>query len=297
MKHAYLLIGICTVIAMGGCQGEPRQRMEDSGPNDLINAIASYEYSREMYVDSVHRVELVISKEMDRNTVYKLAPSLAESKSVKDSVVKIGDAITANLIDPSAGELYKITPLSLETQRLLTKDTFGYLWQWDVIPLTEGNHPLRLKATTEINGYPVNIPVFDTNIRVISRKNDGQPVLLYVGLGALLLIGFITFALRKKKQDQKEEETKLSPEQVNRLNDLIGMGETLEAMELLEQHLEAHHSDKLKDLILLKSSWQDNRRKSNLNVIDADDANVEDSRIKMALLELMDELKTDKNTA
>ena len=157
----------------------------------------------------------------------------------------------------------------------------------DVIPLTAGNHPLRLKATTEINGYQVNIPVFDIKIRVIARKNDEQPVLLYVGLGLLLLVGGGVFLLRKKKEVTQEKAAKLSPEQVGQLNELIGMGETEEALEMLEQHLETHQSNKLKDLILLKSSWQDNRRKSNLNVIDPDDANIEDSRIKLALLDIV----------
>ena len=56
---------------------------------------------------------------------------------------------------------------------------------------------------------------------MIARKNDEQPVLLYVGLGLLLLVGGGVFLLRKKKEVTQEKAAKLSPEQVGQLNELI----------------------------------------------------------------------------
>lgn len=298
MRILPLSLALLTGFLLLGCQGPPgipTDKVTTDPGVELIDAIATYEYQKEMYLDSVHRVEFTISRGIDREQLYEIASSFAESDHLGEEKVEVGDEITAQLIDPSGGLNYKITSYGLATKKVFSRDTFEQLWEWDVLPLKAGDLPLRLNATTRINGYDVDIPVFDTNIKVYARAQPPSRLPIYLGIGVFFIgsVVLMLFLRGKKQRQEKEKQVKLAPEEINELNQLIGAGEVLKAIQHLEEHLKKHQSEKLKDLIVLKSSFQENKRKSNLNVIDSEDAGIENSRINLALLDLIGELKEE----
>ena len=253
----------------------------------LVEAKATYEYEKEMILDSINRVEFVISKNLEKTELFDYAPSFKGSTKIDEREVKVGDVISAQLIDPSNGENFKITPLSVEIQTVFLRDTFGYLWQWDITPLKQGTLPLRLKAMTRINGQDINIKVFDTDIVVFSREEEPRNVLIYIAGGLAILIVGILWFFRKKKKAKKQKAEQIPEQLVDELNQLIGKGDTLKAINRLEEYFDKIGSKKLKDLVLLKSSWNENKRKGNLNLIDNEEEGIENSKIKFALLDLI----------
>lgn len=263
----------------------------------LVKAEATYEYEKTMYTDSIHRIEFVISKDLDRELIYEYAPTFENSDKLKDEIAYVGDIVAADLIDPTNGQNFQITPLSIRVQQVFSKDTFGYLWQWDVIPLKSGKLPLRLRAFTKIGDVDVNIPIFDTDIEVVSNKDEiSQVTFIIGGFITIFLIGFGTFFLRKKKVINQSKDV-IPKELSEELKSLIGNDKTAIVFDKLESYLKEINSERLEDLIVLKSSFNRNKRKSNLNVIDSDEENIERSRINLAIIELINEMKTEVNKA
>lgn len=276
---------VFSVLLLFGCGSEPTP---EGIISNLIDAEVSYEYAREMLLDSIHRYEFVLSKNMAFEAIEALAPTLEKSETVKRDAVKVGDYISAQLIDPSQGENFDIVPLSLKEQGILVADSFACLWQWDIRPLQKGTLPLRLKVLTRIGDREVDIPVFDANIEVYTREAEGFP-LVYGGiaLGILGLLGYLFF--RKKKSAEKRSH--LPKALALNIKKLVGDGKTVDALELLEVHLEKTKSKHLNDAIVLQSTLQDAMRKNNLNVLSAEDFRQEAAKVNFALLDLVKQLE------
>lgn len=262
--------------------------------SELVKARATYEYEKTMYVHTVHRVELVISRELSEDVIQNLAPTFQDSDKLTNQITHIGDVVSAELIDPTGGQHFKIMPLSVRTQKVFTKDTFGYLWQWDVIPLkADVGLPLRLKASTKIGDADVNIPIFDTKIKVISSKKDTS--IFWIGGGVLLgLLGLLIFFLVRRKKSKEKATQKIPIKLADKWQMLIGHNKTAVVLEKLIVYLKKIDSNKLEDVLVLQSSFKENRRKANLNVISTEKEGMENARINLALLELLNEMTEDR---
>jgi hypothetical protein len=252
----------------------------------LRGATASYECERDMKLDSIHRVELVISKSLDTVMILSRAASFENPDNIEHEAIEIGDFVSAQLIDPSNGMNFQISTLSLEKQRITRRDTFSYLWQWDVRPLQTGNLPLRLKVITELEGEMRDIPVFDTQIRVQSEEVPPKPWwIIPASLAVLLGLGTLFYFKRKK---QHAIATLPLPEDVVReVRALVSDGETLEALGLLETRLANTHPAILDEVLLLKANYNKTRRKLSLNQISQEAASVEYSKVHTGILEIL----------
>lgn len=266
---------------------DPGQKTDDFG--GLRGALASYEFEREMKLDSIHRVEFVLSKSLAESMIVSRASSFEGSENIEHEAVKIGDYVTAELIDPSNGVNFTISALSLDRQHILRKDTFSYLWQWDLRPQMSGSLPLRLKVITELEGEKQDIPVFDTKIRVFTPEKDPLPFwIIPTVLAFAVSIGtFLFFYLRRKKLAEAEAEKPLPAELVREVRDLVSDGETLDALELLEQKLEAMHSKRLDEVLLLKANYNKTKKKLSLNQLSQEVASIEFSKVHSGILELL----------
>lgn len=266
---------------------DPGQKTDNFG--GLRGAVASYEFEREMKLDSIHRVEFVLSKSNNDSMIVSRASSFEGSENIEHETVAVGDYVTAELIDPSNGVNFTISALSLDRQHILRKDTFSYLWQWDVRPQMSGSLPLRLKVITELEGEKQDIPVFDTKIRVFTPEEDPLPFwIIPTVLAFAVSIGtFLFFYLRRKKLAEAEAEKPLPAELVREVRDLVSDGETLDALELLEQKLEAMHSKRLDEVLLLKANYNKTKKKLSLNQLSQEVASIEFSKVHSGILELL----------
>lgn len=262
-------------------------------PNDgkaslggLRGATASYECERDMKLDSIHRVELVLSKSLDTAMILSRAASFENPDNIEHERVEIGDFVSAQLIDPSNGLNFQISQLSLEKQRITRRDTFSYLWQWDVRPLQTGNLPLRLKVITELEGEMRDIPVFDTQIRVQSEEVPPKPWwIVPASLALLLALGTLYYFKRKKQHATAM--LPLPEDVVREVRALVSDGETLEALGVLESRLANTHPAILDEVLLLKANYNKTRRKLSLNQISQEAASVEYSKVHTGILELL----------
>jgi hypothetical protein len=262
----------------------------------LSAATATYEYAQNMIVDSTHRVEFTISRGWREELIRDMTQSFEENDSLAQQEIWIGELVEVELIDPNEGKYFSIVPLSVPQQRILATDTTFHIWQWNVKPLQTGSLPLIMRAFTTVNDEDYNIPVFDTRIDVTAKAKEVTPPgfnylnMVYALLGVVLLsrIGLTIFRNRGKHAAKKIE---LPISLATDLADQIGDNKTLSVLEQLETYLRQRESRDLSDVLLLKASWLENRRKGNLNVINDDTESIENARINLAVLELIEALK------
>ncbi|MEM1327084.1 MAG: hypothetical protein AAGI23_14075 [Bacteroidota bacterium] len=297
LQNDYLIVILVGCLLMT-C-GNPEQSV--THPNDraedvLRSMYATYEYEQSMLIDSSQRVEFTISKGWQEELIRDLVGSFDEGDALAQEAIMVGDFVTVELVDPSQGNYFSIVPLSVSRQRITQQDTVLNIWQWNVQPLQTGNLPLVMRAFTTVDGEDHNIPVFDAIIEVKSRVTDpvASPpdyTVWYVSAGLLLLFGIGFFIYDKKQPSPSTKKVLLPAALAVDLSEQIGGNRTLQALEKLETYLRDHQSRDLTDVLTLKASWLENRRKGNLNVIDDETESIENARINLATLELLEVLK------
>ena len=93
--------------------------------------------------------------------------------------ISVSDEMQAELLDPTRGKAFEITKLSPDVQPLLDDDYTE--WEFDVIPLKEGRHKLRVKivAIMEKNGKQMPLQkLFAASVDIVTEEVD-QPEVIY----------------------------------------------------------------------------------------------------------------------
>ncbi len=140
---------------------------------------------------------------------------LAYGTPVKDSFVlvdniRVGNIMSAELIDLSTGKSFEIKELSSKEQNI---EEMGYTeWQWLVKPLKSGelNIKMVIKVVIEQNGKSTikDIPVFEREIYIIAKPMKSIWVFIenyWQWIFTVLLIPIFKYLWGLRKKKEKEE--------------------------------------------------------------------------------------------
>lgn len=179
-------------------------------PKGLI----AYSVPSEMEVGNDYSVKVRISKQNDKTVLLvgdREIPISDNLDSVRVETITVSPIMSASLL--SSKKDFEITPLSTEIQNI---DQDGYTeWEWNVIPLQDGENSLKLNVKIRIkedgNDYYKDITVFQRKIKV--KSNLGSSIKDFISnnwewfMGVIFIPLFQWFwLLWKRKKEDKEKD-------------------------------------------------------------------------------------------
>jgi hypothetical protein len=81
-----------------------------------------------------------------------------KNKSLIDTLIPITNKMRARLLDPS-GKKFTIKPITDSIQNTTLSNLIR--WQWQIIPLVEGNNSLTISVDIYIDNIPQSINIYD----------------------------------------------------------------------------------------------------------------------------------------
>lgn len=187
-----------------------------SGPKQAPSSVQGeilYTVPEEMEVGKVYRVELSVTVSVEQSEVLtEVRTFSANPETVVRDTIQLGDRMRAEIIDPygQSDPRFSITPLGKSEKPVsLAADKFT-LWQWDVVPLQGGQHPLRLKVVIVADGDDIDfIPAYDKEVNV--SITFGRAVAMFVEnnwqwLISTLLLPMFIWWYRKWQSDPRQQQ-------------------------------------------------------------------------------------------
>jgi len=110
-----------------------------------------------MQVGFTYIVDLTLSKNMTNQQVINIIDGF-KNKELIDTLINITTEMRARLLDPS-GKNFTITPITSEKQNTTNKDLLR--WQWQIIPLVEGDNFLTISVDNYIDEQPQSVNIYN----------------------------------------------------------------------------------------------------------------------------------------
>lgn len=117
----------------------------------------TYVLSDTMMVGKTYTVDLTLSKNMSNQQIIHIIDGF-KNKSLIDTLINITPLMRARLLDPS-GKNFTITPITEEKQNTTQSDLIR--WQWQVIPIVEGNNSLTISVDNFISDQPQSVNIYN----------------------------------------------------------------------------------------------------------------------------------------
>lgn len=179
-------------------------------PKGLI----AYSVPSEMQVGEEYSVKVRISKQNDKTVLLvgdREIPISDNLDSVRVETITVSPIMSASLL--SSKKDFEITPLSTEIQNI---DQDGYTeWEWNVIPLQDGENSLKLNVKIRIkedgNDYYKDITVFQRKIKVKSNLGSSIKDLIsnnwewFMGVIFIPLFQWFWLLWKRKKEDKEKD--------------------------------------------------------------------------------------------
>ncbi|MEM7106416.1 MAG: hypothetical protein AAF502_25030 [Bacteroidota bacterium] len=260
-----------------------------------------------MTVNEAYRVEMTIKRivtqkfRIDKGKAILNIPISKEKLKTRDNnevTIEIGKVMRAELIDSSPEQRFHVVPFG-ESKKLVDLTGKDHtLWQWDVVPLSEGRHYLNFLVeiimTTEDGVFSEAIPVYKKKIYVEAVPGIGQRIGLIAGIiGGGTLGAFLLFFLLKKRRSSDDfvanqaQKIKSIPEKVTFL---VKKDKLRLALVALDQFLDI--DDELtKDVVLLKSTLTGLEDQIESGTASEENINLTKNRIRASILELTELIK------
>ena len=155
-----------------------------------------------MFVGIPKRIKFVISKKILNNIHIK---EIFNTTTIKTTKIKITNNIRVELIDPTGNDFF-IKYIGTDTKQHL--DSLLTIWEWNVIPLTEGTNHLILCVDVFIDGTNQTTR-YDDSIIVISNDTIFNKIIRFLETYWQWLIGtfilpFTIFIWKKKKKRKND---------------------------------------------------------------------------------------------
>lgn len=184
-------------------------------PNKFARGLIAYSVPDEMTVGENYSVKIRITKDSTEKKTLVVGDTKIPindttiNTTITIESIRISSVMSASLT--SSDEHFKITSKSSETQNI---EAFGYTeWEWNVMPLTGGNNPLKLIVKVRITSEDgeksfKDIVVFEKNI--LTKTNVSYSVKNLINKYwqwslSTLIIPFFIWLYNKKKKKKEEE--------------------------------------------------------------------------------------------
>lgn len=129
-----------------------------------------------MILNKLNIVYLTISDSVEKNIIINDIPTFNENNIVNRRI-RISPKMRVRLIDIT-GINFKITPITDEIQ--LIENNQYTKWQWEIIPLTSGEHKLILSIDIIYENVNKNIKIYEDFIYVYSEESTWDKIINFL---------------------------------------------------------------------------------------------------------------------
>lgn len=183
------------------------------------NTLLVFHAEDTMEVSKTYLATLALAKNADKEAlIIKVleASDATNSNVLIDTTIRLGKRMRAKLLDlsPKNDKSFAIEKISPDEQNLTaTKEAY---WQWNIEPLKEGNHELKLSVQVILgDGDEVGLPARDIPVTIFAKQVSFISKLggffskywqwIITGILIPLFIGFYTAWLKQKPVKNKNQ--------------------------------------------------------------------------------------------
>lgn len=122
----------------------------------------TYVINDTMMVGETYNVDLTLSKKITNNQLANIIDGFKD-KPLIDTMIIITDIMRARLIDPT-GKNFTVTQITEEIQNTTISDLIR--WQWQVVPLIEGDNSLTISVDIYLEDSPQSVNIYNGKTHV-----------------------------------------------------------------------------------------------------------------------------------
>lgn len=232
-----------------------------------------------------------------------------ELKKIRTDTTIIGKYLIIKLIDPykENSPNYSIRSLTKDEQIVDLKNMSSTTWQWDIIPLLEGEHPLILSISLKFNDenetFIKSIPVYRKTILIYSKsviRNVNWYIYLFCFVPILLFVFFLklrkhknrlSFSITSSNEYQKQKSINGILQYTIKIKDYIASGKlekSIEELVLLAKYIK---DSEIENQVILQSAYLNGyKQKVIMGTLTNEELNLERNKIINALLFILDRI-------
>jgi len=199
---------------VGSSQKETKQSLAKK-----YNSLLVFHAEDTMEVNKTYLATLALAKNADIEAVKLKVLEASDATSdniIVDTTIQLGKRMRAKLLDlsPKNDKSFTIEKISPDEQNLTAiKEAY---WQWNIEPLKEGNHELKLSVQVILgDGDEVGLPARDIPVTIFAKKVSFISKLgnffgkywqwIITGILIPLFIGFYTNWLKQRPVKKKNQ--------------------------------------------------------------------------------------------
>ncbi len=269
---------------------------------EIVRGLLHYLIPDTMEVDLSSSASVVISADTTETVREAAVEELAdyydvprsELPRIREEVIKITDVMRAQLVDPSptTDRNFFISPEEAQEQKVDLEHKEPTVWNWSVTPLKKGRHPLIVRVFILFDENGKEVPRIEEqrfNVNVVVQPSAFQrnlPTFLGGGLGLLAILGLWWWRRRNQQKEQVQLELSYSE-----ITDMVGQGELGSALLLLQQTLRGKSDRYYREVVQYQARLNRNEEQLRTGVIDNREANLEQNKIRFAVLKMLEKVK------